>query len=120
MRSRPHPPTRLQYPKCPDAGGALTLMWKSPVLYQFQIDNRAAGPIRDTWEDAARDAVNGGYAIWVPEGIKIDSSQGAEIARLPKPWCPKCGHYYSHDGKTSNHGCDYEECYFSCRPRWIV
>lgn len=52
--------------------------------YQFQIDGRGFGAaIRNTWEEAAADAVAAGYATWVgPNQIKLDSQQGAEIARI--------------------------------------
>ena len=53
--------------------------------FQFQIDGRAAGRVRDTWEEAAQDAVNAGYAIWVSSNeIKLQSTQGAAIARGQK------------------------------------
>jgi len=31
-------------------------------FYQFQIDGRPAGSIRDHWKEAASDAINAGYA----------------------------------------------------------
>lgn len=52
------------------------------MKYQFQVDNRRAGPIRSTWRDAAQDAVNNGYATWVRDGIRLDDSQGASIERI--------------------------------------
>lgn len=53
------------------------------MKYQFQIDNRPAGPIRDEWVDAARDAVQAGYAEWHDErAVQFDTSQGGAIARL--------------------------------------
>ena len=53
--------------------------------YQFQLDNRPAGPIRPTWKDAARDAVNDGYAVWTQGGhkAKFDDTQGATVVMLP-------------------------------------
>ncbi len=54
------------------------------MKYQFQIDNRSAGRIRDEWVDAAQDAVGAGYATWKGrESVYLDDSQGASIARIP-------------------------------------
>lgn len=51
--------------------------------YQFQVDGRGGGPIRNLWENAAHDAVADGYAHWVSDTeIKINSDQGAAIARI--------------------------------------
>lgn len=35
-----------------------------PPAFQFQIDNRAIGLVRDTYAEAAQDAVDAGYASW--------------------------------------------------------
>jgi hypothetical protein len=35
--------------------------------FQFQIDGRPAGPVRQSWEDAARDAVSAGFAARAPD-----------------------------------------------------
>lgn len=53
------------------------------LRYQFTIDGRAFNsPLRATWREAAQDAVNDGYAQWVsPDEIRLDSEQGAAIAR---------------------------------------
>ncbi len=52
------------------------------MQFQFQVDGRAAGPVRTVWDHAAQDAVDVGYAVWVgSDQIKLDSSQGAAIAR---------------------------------------
>lgn len=54
------------------------------MRYQFQIDGRGFGsPIRKEWSDAAQDAVNSGYAVWISDGIKL--SEDAEIARIEEP-----------------------------------
>lgn len=52
------------------------------MLYQFTLDDRPAGPIREWWIDAANDAVDAGYATWIDsDAVKIDDSQGASIKR---------------------------------------
>lgn len=52
------------------------------MRYQFQVDHRPAGPVRDRWEDAAGDAIIDGYARWLtPVSIAIDPQ--ASIARIP-------------------------------------
>jgi len=52
------------------------------MKFQFQIDGRGFGsPLRDTWEAAARDAVQAGYAVWV-SGDAIKLSDDASIARI--------------------------------------
>lgn len=56
--------------------------WCSAVLYRFSIDCRSSCPWRRSWKDAARDAVDAGYAVWVtPNEIKLDDTQGAAIDR---------------------------------------
>lgn len=51
--------------------------------WQFQVDKRPAGPVRETWHAAAVDAVQAGYAIWIDDKhIKIDTDQGGELCRL--------------------------------------
>lgn len=53
------------------------------VKYQFQLDGQPAGPIRDTWEEAAADAVVNGRARWLnPHELQIDSDDGAWIQRI--------------------------------------
>lgn len=52
------------------------------MYWQFQIDGRPAGPIRGSWEQAAQDAVNDGYAIWYKGGIAHDDQ--AAIVRVNK------------------------------------
>lgn len=53
------------------------------MKYQFYIDLRPAGPLRDDWIAAAQDAVNAGYAVWISEDqIKLDRTQGASIERI--------------------------------------
>lgn len=52
-----------------------------PGQYQFRLDGRPAGPIRDTLGEAHGDAVQNGYAVYTEDGIKLDATQGAEIAR---------------------------------------
>lgn len=50
------------------------------MKYRFEVDGRAFGsPLRDTWDEAARDAVAAGYAVHVVDGIKLQ--EGATIAR---------------------------------------
>jgi hypothetical protein len=55
------------------------------MKFQFQIDGRRAGPLRDAWVDAAHDAVSNGYASWRGHELALDETQGAAIARLPCP-----------------------------------
>ena len=52
--------------------------------YQFQVDGRPAGPLRKDWGDAAQDAVDADLATWaeVGEKVRLDSTQGASIARV--------------------------------------
>lgn len=50
------------------------------MRYQFQIDNRAAGPIRRDWDTAAQDAVAMGYGTWIEDGVKLDDQ--ASILRI--------------------------------------
>lgn len=53
------------------------------MKFQFQIDNRPAAPVREKWEDAARDAIQAGYAEWRDErAVQFDTTQGGAIARL--------------------------------------
>lgn len=54
------------------------------IAYQFQVDGRAAAPLREKWKIAAQDAVSAGYASWTRRGasIKLSDTQGAEIARV--------------------------------------
>ena len=52
------------------------------MSYQFQIDNRPAAPVRVSWTTAAQDAVSAGYAQWCPEGVMLDTTQGASIERI--------------------------------------
>lgn len=54
------------------------------MKYQFRVDGRPAAPIRKTWQEAAQDAVNAGYAIWGRGNSKIHLSDtaGAEIVRI--------------------------------------
>lgn len=51
------------------------------IAYQFQVDGRAAAPIREKWRVAAQDAVSAGYASWTRQGIsiKLDYTQGAKV-----------------------------------------
>ena len=52
--------------------------------WQFQIDGRRAGPVRDSWQRAAQDAVNDGYAKWLRSGVAIDD-QAAIVQVDEKP-----------------------------------
>jgi hypothetical protein len=53
------------------------------MKYQFQIDGRAGADVRDTWWEAAQDAVSAGYASWTGhDEIKRDDQ--CEIARIPE------------------------------------
>lgn len=55
----------------------------SNLVYQFHIDNRPAGPIREEWNDAASDAVESGYGIWDEKSsVILDTNQGASIERF--------------------------------------
>lgn len=51
------------------------------MRYQFQIDGRAAGPVREDWEQAANDAIQEGYAVW-RDHFSIKLSDEANIARI--------------------------------------
>lgn len=62
------------------------------MKYQFQIDGRAFNnPVRDTWEEAADDAVCAGYATRNGgiNGDDITLTAQGEIARIPDPEKPK-------------------------------
>lgn len=52
--------------------------------YQFRVDGRRSGPVRQWWEDAAQDAVNAGYGTWKRGGraVSLSDSAGAEIVRI--------------------------------------
>jgi len=51
------------------------------MKYQFSVDNRPAGPVRDLWELAAGDAVAMGYAAWTGNGgVSLDEQ--AAIRRI--------------------------------------
>jgi len=52
------------------------------MYWQFQVDGRPAGPVRDSWQQAAQDAVNDGYATWYKGGIAHDSQ--AAIVKIDK------------------------------------
>jgi hypothetical protein len=55
------------------------------IGFQFQVDCRPAGPIRLKWKHAAQDAVDAGYGSWKGLGrtaVKLDSTQGAAVARI--------------------------------------
>lgn len=54
------------------------------MRFQFQIDNRPAGPVHKEWALAAQDAVAQGYAVWIDErAIQMDSQGGIDrIAEL--------------------------------------
>lgn len=55
------------------------------MKYQFQIDGRAFGnQIRNTWKEAAQDAVSQGFAVWYNRGIKW-GEQGGSILRIEEP-----------------------------------
>jgi len=55
------------------------------MKYQFQIDGRAFGAaVRDTWREAANDAIRAGYASDVGCD-EIRMSDQAEIARIEDP-----------------------------------
>lgn len=55
------------------------------TYYQFRVDGRSFGSaVRETWKDAAQDAVSAGMATWTgPESVSLDSQ--AEIARVTPP-----------------------------------
>lgn len=53
------------------------------MTYQFCVDGRGAGPVRSTWEQAAQDMVDAGYAVWTEDGeVRHDAQAG--IARYDK------------------------------------
>ena len=37
--------------------------------FQAWVGNEPAGPTRQTWDEAAQDAVSAGHAAWVPDFI---------------------------------------------------
>lgn len=47
--------------------------------YVFTVDGRAAGPVRDSWDDAAQDAVNAGYALRGRHGGAVFDTSGGAI-----------------------------------------
>ncbi len=60
-----------------------------PMQYQFQVDNSAAGPVRDDWHQAVQDARNYGYtefadAVTFPGGSAQWSKTGPSIMRIVK------------------------------------
>ena len=53
------------------------------MWYQFQIDNRAAAPLRDNWTDAAQDCVSAGFGSWRSnDELRLNDALGAEIKRI--------------------------------------
>jgi hypothetical protein len=57
--------------------------------YQFCVDGRPIGPVRDSWLAAARDAVTSGMGVWSVDRqhnqvVKLDDSLGAEIVRVDR------------------------------------
>lgn len=56
----------------------------SDYLYQFRVDGRSFGSLkRETWHEAAQDAVNAGFAVWAGSGsVRIDDQ--ARIVRIPR------------------------------------
>ena len=51
--------------------------------YQFCVDGRAAAFVRQSWHDAARDAVGAGYAVWQSKD-SIRLADGAAIERIDR------------------------------------
>ena len=53
--------------------------------FQFQIDSRPAGPVRENWEEAAQDAVSAGFAVraadYRPNSAITWSGNGGAIVR---------------------------------------
>jgi len=49
--------------------------------YQFQVDGRSFGsPLRENWEEAAADAVNKGYGVWINfDKVKLDEQAKIEL-----------------------------------------
>lgn len=66
----------------------------SATKFQFQIDGRAFGAaLRDTWEEAAKDAVDAGYGVWrSPTSVKLDEQ--AAIAQVAAPTAPVKSNLY--------------------------
>jgi len=53
--------------------------------YQAWMGNEPAGPARETWDEAAQDAVSAGLAIWVADCISTAinwSTSPAFISRI--------------------------------------
>jgi hypothetical protein len=51
--------------------------------WQFQVDGRPAGIVRDSWQRAAQDLVNDGYGTWYRGGIATDGQ--AAVVRVEAP-----------------------------------
>lgn len=57
----------------------------SETKFQFRVDGRAGVyPVRDTWDEAAQDAVSAGYASFnrYRTEVAFDATAGGEIARI--------------------------------------
>lgn len=52
------------------------------MRYQFFVDGRPAAPVRATWEEAAKDGVDAGYAMWGCDRVSIKINSQAEIERI--------------------------------------
>ena len=39
--------------------------------FQAWVGNEAAGPARETWDEAAQDAVSAGLAVWVTDCVAM-------------------------------------------------
>lgn len=64
------------------------------IQYQFTTDGPCfvnerpfdypapVGPVRDTWEEAASDAVKAGYARWDNDVLVLDEARGTRIKNI--------------------------------------
>lgn len=51
------------------------------MAYQFVIESRKAGPFRQTWHDAAKDAIRAGGAKMTAQGLRFFA--GGAIVKVP-------------------------------------
>ena len=56
------------------------------IRYQFRMNGTNRAPVRDTWEEAAEDAVQSGHAHWKNRHeLWINEMEGAWIHRIREP-----------------------------------
>lgn len=52
------------------------------MKFQFFIDGREAAPLRDSWREAAQDAVSSGHAVWRWGSWSISMDGQGEVRRM--------------------------------------